>query len=114
MIAEAKPDGYTILFSASTTATAPALYGKQVGYDPVNGFAGIAYVASVPLILVVPTAGPRSIAELVDMRHEPGKHSYVSPGNGWMIHRASYLFVTRAGAEALQCPIADRHPGWWT
>src|SRR5262245_9634355 len=33
IVAEAKPDGYTILFSASTMAMAPALYGKQVGYD---------------------------------------------------------------------------------
>ncbi|MGH8431856.1 MAG: Bug family tripartite tricarboxylate transporter substrate binding protein, partial [Solimonas sp.] len=31
MVADAKPDGYTILFSASTMAMAPALYGKQVG-----------------------------------------------------------------------------------
>ena len=37
MVADAKPNGYTILFSASTMAMAPALYGKQVGYDPVNG-----------------------------------------------------------------------------
>src|SRR5918999_217389 len=46
LVADAKPDGYTLLFSASTMAMAPALYGKQVGYDPVNGFEGIAYVAS--------------------------------------------------------------------
>ena len=62
-VADAKPDGYTILFSASTMAMAPALYGKQVGYDPVNGFEGIAYVASVPLILVVPADGAKSIAD---------------------------------------------------
>ena len=47
MVADAKPDGYTILFSASTMAMAPALYGKQVGYDPVNGFEGVAYVAMI-------------------------------------------------------------------
>ena len=73
MVADAKPDGYTILFSASTMAMAPALYGKQVGYDPVNGFEGIAYVASVPLIVVVPADGAKSIGELADMlRKEKG------------------------------------------
>ena len=112
MVADAKPDGYTILFSASTMAMAPALYGKQVGYDPVNGFEGIAYVASVPLILVVPANGARSTAELIDMlRQEPGKHSYASSGNGGMIHLASYLFVTRAGAEALHVPYRGSAPG---
>src|SRR3982750_1012847 len=32
MVADAKPDGYTICFSASTMAMAPALYGKTLGY----------------------------------------------------------------------------------
>jgi tripartite-type tricarboxylate transporter receptor subunit TctC len=112
MVADAKPDGYTILFSASTMAMAPALYGKQVGYDPVNGFEAIAYVASVPLILVVPANGAKSIAKLIDMlRKERGKYSYPSSGNGGMIHLAGYLFVERAGGEALHVPYRGSAPG---
>jgi tripartite-type tricarboxylate transporter receptor subunit TctC len=112
MVADAKPDGYTILFSASTMAMAPALYGKQLGYDPVNGLAAIAYVASVPLILVVPADGPKTTAELIDrMRREPDKYSYASSGNGGMIHLASYLFVSRAKAEALHVPYRGSAPG---
>ncbi len=112
MVADAKPDGYTILFSASTMAMAPALYGKQVGYDPVNGFEGIAYVASVPLIVVVPVDGAKSIAELVDMlRKEKGKYSYPSSGNGGMIHLAGYLFVEKVGGEALHVPYRGSAPG---
>ena len=112
MVADAKPDGYTILFSASTMAMAPALYGKQLGYDPVNGLAAIAYVASVPLILVVPADGPKTTAELIDrMRREPDKYSYTSSGNGGMIHLASYLFVSRAKAEALHVPYRGSAPG---
>ena len=39
----------------------------------MNGFEGIAYVASVPLIVVVPADGAKSIAELADMlRKEKG------------------------------------------
>jgi tripartite-type tricarboxylate transporter receptor subunit TctC len=111
-VADAKPDGYTILFSASTMAMAPALYGKQVGYDPVNGFEGIAYVASVPLILVVPADGAKSIAELADMlRKEKGKYSYPSSGNGGMIHLAGYLFVEKLGGEALHVPYRGSAPG---
>ena len=102
MVADARPDGYTILFSASTMAMAPALYGKQLGYDPVNGLAAIAYVASVPLILLAPMDGAKSTPELVGMlRKDPGKYSYASSGNGGMIHLANYLFATRAGAMAM-------------
>jgi tripartite-type tricarboxylate transporter receptor subunit TctC len=112
MVADAKPDGYTILFSASTMAMAPALYGKQVGYDPVNGFEGIAYVASVPLIVVVPADGAKSIAELADMlRKDKGKYSYPSSGNGGMIHLAGYLFVEKVGGEALHVPYRGSAPG---
>ena len=112
MVADAKPDGYTILFSASTMAMAPALYGKQLGYDPVNGLAAIAYVASVPLILLAPMDGAKSTPELVGMlRKDPNKYSYASSGNGGMIHLASYLFATRAGGDALHVPYRGSAPG---
>ncbi len=112
MVADAKPDGYTILFSASTMAMAPALYGKALGYDPVNGLAAIAYVASVPLILLAPMDGAKSTPELVSMlRKDPGKYSYASSGNGGMIHLASYLFATRAGGDALHVPYRGSAPG---
>ncbi len=112
MVSEAKPDGYTLLFSASTMAMAPALYGKQVGYDPVNGFAGVAYVASVPLIIVVPMDGARDLKELAEMlRKEKGKYSYASSGNGGMIHLASFLFAERVGGDALHVPYRGSAPG---
>jgi tripartite-type tricarboxylate transporter receptor subunit TctC len=112
MVADAKPDGYTILFSASTMAMAPALYGKALGYDPVNGLAAIAYVASVPLILLAPMDGAKTTPELVGMlRKDPGKYSYASSGNGGMIHLASYLFATRAGGDALHVPYRGSAPG---
>ncbi|MFZ5781727.1 MAG: Bug family tripartite tricarboxylate transporter substrate binding protein [Pseudomonadota bacterium] len=112
LVADAKPDGYTILFSASTMAMAPALYGKQLGYDPVNGLQAIAYVASVPLIVLVPAAGAKDMVELAAMlRKEPGKHSYASSGNGGMIHMASYLLARRAGGDALHVPYRGSAPG---
>ena len=112
MVADAKPDGYTLLFSASTMAMAPALYGPQLGYDPVNGLQAIAYVASVPLILVVPMDGAKSVPELVEMlRKDPGKYSYASSGNGGMIHMASYLLAKRAGGDALHVPYRGSAQG---
>lgn len=112
MVADARPDGYTILFSASTMAMAPALYGKTLGYDPVNGLTAIAYVASVPLILLTPMDGAKTTPELVTMlRKDPGKYSYASSGNGGMIHLASYLFATRAGGDALHVPYRGSAPG---
>jgi tripartite-type tricarboxylate transporter receptor subunit TctC len=111
-VADAKPDGYTILLSPSTSALTPALYGKALGYDPINAFAGISYVASVPLIVVAPTDGPKTLRELIDaMRKDPEKYSYASSGNGGIIHLAGYLLVERAGARALHVPYRGSAPG---
>ena len=111
-VAEAKPDGYTILLSPSTSALTPALYGKALGYDPINAFTGISYVASVPLIVVAPMDGPKTLRELIDaMRKDPEKYSYASSGNGGIIHLAGFLLVKRAGAKALHVPYRGSAPG---
>ena len=111
-VANAKPDGQTILFTASTMALVPALYGATLPYDARKSLTAIAYVASVPLILVVPADGPKTTAELVTkLRKDPGKYSYASSGNGGMIHVASYLFAKRAGADVLHVPYRGSAPG---
>ncbi|MBN9087240.1 MAG: tripartite tricarboxylate transporter substrate binding protein [Reyranella sp.] len=112
MVAQAAPDGYTLLMAPSTNALTPALYGKTLGYDVVNGVTGISYVASVPLIVVVPTDGAKTLRELIaTMKKEPGKYSYASSGNGGMIHLSGFLFLEKAGVEALHVPYRGSAPG---
>ncbi|CAN5207942.1 tripartite tricarboxylate transporter substrate binding protein [soil metagenome] len=112
MVAESKPDGYTLLMAPSTNAMTPALYGKALGYDVVNGVTGIAYVASVPLIVVAPVDGAKTLPELIaTLKKEPAKYSYASSGNGGMIHLSGYLLLERAGVEALHVPYRGSAPG---
>ena len=111
-VADSKPDGYTILMAPSTNALTPALYGKALGYDPLTAFTGISYVASVPLIVVVPIDGAKTLPELIAaLRKEPDKYSYASSGNGGMIHLAGYLLLERAGVKALHVPYRGSAPG---
>ena len=102
VVAESRPDGYTLLIGTSIMSIVPAMYDK-LPYDPLNSLIAIAHFTTVPMIIVVPADGPKSIEELVALlRQEPGKHSYGSPGNGSLIHMGSLLFAQRAGGEALQ------------
>ncbi len=111
-VATAAPDGYTTLMAPSTNALTPALYGKTLTYDPVNAFASFSYVASVPLIVVGPMDGAKTLKELIAMlREAPEKYSYASSGNGGLIHLAGYLFVEKAGAKALHVPYKGSAPG---
>ncbi len=111
-VATAAPDGYTLLLAPSTNALFPAIYGKTLTYDPVNAFAGISYVASVPLIVVVAKDGAKDLRELIaQMKKDPDKYSYASSGNGGMIHMAGFLFLERAGVKALHVPYRGSAPG---
>ena len=111
-VATAAPDGYTLLLAPSTNALFPAIYGKALTYDPANAFTGVSYVASVPLIVVVPMDGAKDLRELIAMmKKDPDKYSYASSGNGGMIHMAGFLFIERAGVKALHVPYRGSAPG---
>jgi tripartite-type tricarboxylate transporter receptor subunit TctC len=83
VVATAEPDGHTLLFaSAGSLAISPSLY-KNLGYDPVGGFAPIALVANHPLAMVVyPSVPVHSVQELIAYaKAHPGTLNYASvPG----------------------------------
>ena len=110
IVADAKPDGYTLLVGTSIMGIVPALYDK-LPYDPVKGLEAVAHFTTVPMIVVAPAGGIGSIEELVAaLRKEPGKLSYPSPGNGSLIHMGSLLLAQRAGGDALHVPYKGSAP----
>src|SRR5262245_51745379 len=57
--ATADPDGYTLLVgSAATHAIGPTLY-PNAGYDPATAFAPIAFVSSVPDVMITRPQAPQ-------------------------------------------------------
>lgn len=110
IVADAKPDGYTLLVGTSIMGIVPALYDK-LPYDPIKGLEAVAHFTTVPMIVVAPAGGIGSIEELITaLRKEPGKHSYPSPGNGSLIHMGSLLLAQRAGGDALHVPYKGSAP----
>lgn len=110
LVAEAKPDGYTLLVGTSIMSIVPSVYEK-LPYDPFRSFVAVAHFTTIPMIIVVPADGPRSLQELIALlRKEPGKYSYGSPGSGSLIHMGSLLFSQRAGAETLHVPYRGSAP----
>jgi tripartite-type tricarboxylate transporter receptor subunit TctC len=73
--ARAAPDGSVIMMgNAGTHAINAALY-KKLPYDPLNDFAAISEIASIPLALVIhPVVPAKSVKELIAVaRRSPGK-----------------------------------------
>jgi len=104
-VAKSPPDGYTLLFVATSFGTTPALQ-KTLPYDPVKSFEPVALIATSGLVVVVnPQVPARSMKELIDLaRREPGKLHYSSPGNGGPQHLAMELVKLETGMDIVHVP----------
>jgi tripartite-type tricarboxylate transporter receptor subunit TctC len=76
-VANATPDGHTLLFTpAAPLVTAPVIY-KNLGYDPFKSFAPIATIFSTPQMLVVSPALPvGSMEQLASYTNASGKNKF--------------------------------------
>ena len=81
-VAEAAPDGYTILFSAGAVVLAPALH-KKVGYDPEKNIMGIASLGISPYIIAASAKlNIKTVPELMAyLKANPGKLNVPTSGN---------------------------------
>lgn len=104
-VATAEPDGYTLLVaSAATLAIGPTLY-QNSGYDPATAFAPIAFISSVPYVMITrPQASQRTIPELVAYaKSNPGKLNFGIP-NGAPPHMLAAWFRNVTGTDIVIVP----------
>ena len=104
-VAKAAPDGHTVLFTATSFGTTPALTAK-LPFDPVKSFAPVSLVATSSLSLVVhPQLPVKSLKEFIDLaRRQPGKLLYCSPGNGGPQHLAMELIKLETRTDLVHVP----------
>jgi tripartite-type tricarboxylate transporter receptor subunit TctC len=105
-VANARPDGHTLMVTVITFAMTPALT-KTLPYDPINDFTPIAEVATGAMALAVnPTKlAVTSVAELIAYaKSHPAQLNYASPGNGTPQHLAVELFKQRQGVDIVHVP----------
>ena len=111
-VAQAAPDGYTLLISSNTTFTVnPALKGK-LPYDAQKSFESIGLIGTSPLVLLAtPSLPANNVKELVALaRTRPGKLAYGSFGNGTTSHLAGEMFKVVTGADILHVPYKGSAP----
>lgn len=107
-----KPDGYALIMATSSThAVNPHLYAR-LPFDAAKDFTPVAFVASVPNVLVVRAASPyKTLADLLAAaRAQPGKLSYGSAGNGSSQHLAGSMFARAAGLQLSHIPYKGSGP----
>ena len=100
-VANAKPDGYTLLLSSNSTFTLNPAIQAKLAYDPVNGFEPIGLLGTIPLVAVTQASAPfNSIQQLVAAaKAQPDKLTYASFGNGTVSHFAGEMLNAAAGIK---------------
>jgi len=99
------PDGYTIVTGDNGAMVFHTAMYKKVPYDPQD-LTPVGFMARFPLILAVnPNAGFSSAKQLLDeLKKNPGKYSYASPGVGSPHHLAMELLKDRTKTFVVHVP----------
>lgn len=108
-VAHAQPDGHTLLFTINgPLVTAPRLYQKTLGYDPVKDLAPISLVATSPNVLVVnKDLGVTDMAGFLALaKSDPTRLNYGSVGPGSASHLAMEMLKSDADVSLLHVPYA--------
>jgi len=106
LVAQAAPDGYTLLMGTVATHGINASLYKKLPFDPVKDFAPVSLVASTPSVLEVnPSLPIHSVQELIAYaKAHPGKLNFGSAGNGSSHHLAGELFKSMTGVQMTHVP----------
>lgn len=104
-------DGHTLVMGVSTAhAIAPHLL--KLAYDNDKDLVPVAYVGSVPNVLVVNNElGVTTVAQLIELaKKSPGKLNYASSGSGSTQHIAAELFKDATGTFITHIPYRGSGP----
>jgi tripartite-type tricarboxylate transporter receptor subunit TctC len=110
--ARATPDGYTLgMATVSTVATAPVMM-PNVPYDPIRDFTPIINIAATPNVIEVnPSFPARDYKSFIaELKKNPDKYSYASPGTGSITHMQMELFKAQTGTSILHVPYKGAGP----
>jgi len=103
--ARAPADGHTLLIIANSFTINPAVRTK-LPYDSLKDFAGVARIASTPMVFAVhPSVPVKSIKEMIARaRASPGALTYATSGAGTGHHLAGELFKSLAKIDMIHVP----------
>ncbi len=111
VVANAQPDGYTLLLANSTNATNPSIYAK-LPYDPARDFTSVIMVAAAANLMSANAVfPPNNVKELVALaRSRPGEVTYGSVGTGSSQHLLVEHFALRAKIKLNHVPYKGGGP----
>jgi tripartite-type tricarboxylate transporter receptor subunit TctC len=111
-VANAPPDGYTLLVTTGSHAINPSIY-KKLPYDTLADFAPVSLFTVAPALTLVvsPNSPIKSFQDFLALARKPdGNVSFGSPGTGNTLHLAGELLNATAGTHMLHVPYKGAAP----
>jgi tripartite-type tricarboxylate transporter receptor subunit TctC len=111
-VAKSPPDGTTILMATPGQAAMNQFMYSHMPYDTETAFVPLAYIASVPSVLIVsPKLNVASTADfLAQMKARPEGANYGSAGMGSTGHLGGALLAKETGIKATHIPYRGSAP----
>ena len=111
-VANAPPDGYTLLLGTSNEITMSPTLFKTLPYDPNTAFTPITPVGDFPNVLVVgPSITSKNFNEFVELiRSKPNRITFASSGTGSTNHLTAVLFANQAKLDIVNVPYRGGGP----
>ena len=111
-VANATPDGYTLLVPSTGPATISPLLYKNGAFKPLERLEPIIELASSPAVLVVRNGLPaKDVRELIEMsKKAPGTLNMASAGNGSLQRLIGEHFQEKTGIKWLHIPYRGSAP----
>jgi tripartite-type tricarboxylate transporter receptor subunit TctC len=110
-VAEAMPDGYTLLLVTAANFINATLY-KKLNFNFSRDIAPVASLSREPSVMVVHPAVPaKTVSEFIAYaKANPGKITMASGGNGAPSHVSGELFKMMTGVEMVHVPYRGAGP----
>jgi tripartite-type tricarboxylate transporter receptor subunit TctC len=104
-VANAPPDGYTLLFPSASIAIAQSYY-RKLQYNALQDLAPVALASAMPNLLCVnPSLPVRTVKDLIALaKSRAGEILYSSSGTGSSDHMATELFSYMSGIRMTHIP----------
>jgi tripartite-type tricarboxylate transporter receptor subunit TctC len=111
-VAQAAPDGHTLLLGTNNEMAISGLVVAKPRYDAQRDFTPIGLIASQPMVLVAGAhTGVKNTEDFIaQVKKKPGKFSYGSSGVGTALHLAGEMVKESAGAYVLHIPYRGVAP----
>jgi tripartite-type tricarboxylate transporter receptor subunit TctC len=105
-VADAAPDGYTLMLAFDGTMVAGAAYNPKTPFDPVKDFLPVTKLADSPVMITAhPSLPANNVKELIELvRTRPGRYDYGTAGNGSTGHLTGELLKNLAGLYIVHIP----------